>query len=279
MSIKKPWLPALGLILLLALSACLPRMQQPAPPQAQVQNFQLISLDPFTGRADFQLDLKISNPNAFDLPLLESTLTLYFDDASIPFDLPEMTIRAAGFEVVPTRISVPLAEATAGLAKLLRGGPVRLRISGRSKVNVGPLPINIGPYTLLDQTVRLELSFAMPTFKLLPGQSSLSLSGGTLEVAVAFQVTNTNPIGFYLRGPVALVIGGRQVASAGLDVPLRPRQSSTGRLVFRLGLSEVPGAAAGLVAGLQLEVRGGLKAEIPGLWQQGLELLMGGRVR
>jgi len=254
-------------------------MQQPAPPQAQVQNFQLISLDPFTGRADFQLDLKISNPNAFDLPLLESTLTLYFDDASIPFDLPEMTIRAAGFEVVPTRISVPLAEATAGLAKLLRGGPVRLRISGRSKVNVGPLPINIGPYTLLDQTVRLELSFAMPTFKLLPGQSSLSLSGGTLEVAVAFQVTNTNPIGFYLRGPVALVIGGRQVASAGLDVPLRPRQSSTGRLVFRLGLSEVPGAAAGLVAGLQLEVRGGLKAEIPGLWQQGLELLMGGRVR
>jgi len=84
--------------LLVVLAGCLPG-QEPAPPKAQVQNFQLLSVDPFSDSARFALDLKISNPNNFDLPLQESTLTLYFGSAQIPFDLPQMTIPAAGFEI------------------------------------------------------------------------------------------------------------------------------------------------------------------------------------
>ncbi|WP_457629958.1 LEA type 2 family protein [Oceanithermus sp.] len=275
---KAKWLLG-SVVLLILLAGCLPRLQEPLPPRAQVQNFQLLSVDPFSDNAQFALDLKISNPNNFELPLLESTLTLYFGDARIPFDLPRMTIPASGFETVPTRVTVPLAASAREVQRLLAGETVRVRITGKMKAELGPVPVTLGPFTLLDENVRVDLRFAAPSFKLAPERSSLALSGSRLRVTVGFQVTNPNPLGFYLRGPVQLVIAGRPVASAGVDLPLRPRQSGMGELVFDVNLSEVPGAAAAVLAGLQVEVRGGVKAEIPGIWQQGLDLLLGGRIR
>ncbi len=271
------WILGLAALLVL-LAGCLPRLQEPLPPRAQVQNFQLLSVDPFSDSAQFALDLKITNPNTFDLPLLESTLTLYFGDARIPFDLPAMTIPAAGFEIVPTRVTVPLAASAQEVHNLLTGETVRIRITGKMKAKLGPVPVTLGPFTLLDENVRVDLSFAMPSFKVLPERSSLALAGSQLRVTVGFQVTNPNPLGFYLRGPVELVIAGRPVARAGVDIPLRPRQSGMGELVFAVNLAEVPGAATAVLAGLQVEVRGGVKAEIPGVWQQAMDLLLGGRI-
>ncbi|WP_457638245.1 LEA type 2 family protein [Oceanithermus sp.] len=257
----------------------MPRLQEPLPPRAQVQNFQLLSVDPFADTATFSLDLKISNPNTFDLPLLESTLTLYFGEAKVPVDLPQMTIPASGFQVVPTRVSVPLKASAVEVQKLLAGEKVRVRITGRMKAKLGPVPLTLGPFTLLDENVSVNLRFATPSFKILPEQSSLSLSGSQLRVTVGFQVTNPNPLGFYLRGPVELVVGGKPLARVALDMPLRPRQSGNGELVFAVNLADVPGAATAVLAGLQIEVRGGVKAEIPGIWQQALDFLLGGRIR
>ncbi|GEM_PF-1813223 len=276
---KKAILPLLAAALLAVLSACLPSAGGPQPPQARVQSFQLLSVDPFSGEASFAMQLKVSNPNSFELPLLDSTMTLYFGDAQIPFELPQMTIPPAGFEVVPTRINVPLAQTAGSISKLLRGDEVRLRITGKAAAKLGPVPLQLGPFTLLDETVRVNLSFAMPRFEIDAANSSLALSGARLRITVAFRVTNPNPIGFTLRGPVALLIGGREVGSAVLDAALRPQQTSPGQLVFSVNVTEVPGAAAALLSGLQVEVRGGVNAEIPGIWRQALDLLLSGRVR
>ncbi len=273
---KTVWM-LVGLVLVLA--ACVPGVQKPEPPQARVESFDLVSVDPFSGEARFALRLRLTNPNAFELPLLESRLTLHFDRARLPFDLPAVTLPAAGFEIVPTTLVVPLADTAEGVGRLLAGDPVRLRITGRVRAEVGPVPVELGPFTLLDQTVQIDLRFAAPRFELDPGQSRLSLSGGRLEVVVGFRVANPNPVGFYLRGPLGLVVGGRTVAEAELDLPLHPRQSSGGQLVFRVNLSEVPGAAAAVVSGLRLQLSGAVRAEVPGVWEQLLEVAFGGRVR
>lgn len=270
---------ALLVVLALVLAACVPGVKKPEPPQARVEGFDLISVDPFSGEARFALRLRLTNPNAFELPLLESQLALTFDRARLPFDLPAVTLPPAGFEVVETRLTVPLAESAEGVGKLLRGEAVRLRVDGRVRVQAGPVPLDLGPFTLLDENVRVDLRFALPRFAIDPAQSRLRIRGATLEVAVGFQVTNPNPIGFYLRGPLGLVIGGSPVAEAVLDVPLRPRQSGSGVLTFRVDLARVPGAAAALVTGLPVELSGAVRAEVPGVWQTLLDVAFAGRVR
>ena len=269
------WLAVLALVL----AACVPGVKKPEPPQARVEGFDLIGVDPFSGEARFALRLRLSNPNAFELPLLESQLALTFDRARLPFDLPAVTLPPAGFERVETRITVPLAESAEGVGKLLRGEAVRLRVDGRVRVQAGPVPLDLGPFTLLDENVRVDLRFTLPRFTIDPGQSRLRLGGGALEVVVGFQITNPNPIGFYLRGPLGLVIGGNTVAEAVLDVPLRPRQSGSGVLTFRVDLARVPGAAAALVTGLPVELSGAVRAEVPGVWQTLLDVAFAGRVR
>ncbi|XOB97506.1 hypothetical protein ACMC9I_06100 [Deinococcota bacterium DY0809b] len=269
------WLAVLALVL----AACVPGVKKPEPPQARVEGFDLIGVDPFSGEARFALRLRLSNPNAFELPLLESQLALTFDRARLPFDLPAVTLPPAGFERVETRITVPLDESAEGVGKLLRGEAVRLRVDGRVRVQAGPVPLDLGPFTLLDENVRVDLRFTLPRFTIDPGQSRLRLRGGALEVVVGFQITNPNPIGFYLRGPLGLVIGGNTVAEAVLDVPLRPRQSGSGVLAFRVDLARVPGAAAALVTGLPVELSGAVRAEVPGVWQTLLDVAFAGRVR
>ncbi|ADR36658.1 hypothetical protein Ocepr_1201 [Oceanithermus profundus DSM 14977] len=270
---------ALLAVLALVLAACVPGVKKPEPPQARVEGFDLISVDPFSGEARFALRLRLTNPNAFELPLLESQLALTFDRARLPFDLPAVTLPPAGFEVVETRLTVPLAESAEGVGKLLGGEAVRLRVDGRVRVQAGPVPLDLGPFTLLDENVRVDLRFALPRFTIDPAQSRLRIRDATLEVVVGFQVTNPNPIGFYLRGPLGLVIGGNTVAEAVLDVPLRPRQSGSGVLAFRVDLARVPGAAAALVTGLPVELSGAVRAEVPGVWQTLLDVAFAGRVR
>lgn len=274
---NKPWL-LLGL-LAFALAACVPGVQKPEPPQARVEAFRLESLDPFTGKASFALRLRVRNPNAFELPLLASRLTLSFDRAQLPFDLPATTLPAAGFQILDTQLEVPLADTAEGMGKLLRGEPLRLRLSGKVRAQVGPVPVGLGPLTLLDENVRLDFHFAAPHFELEPAQSRLRIAGSSLEVAVGFRVANPNPVGFYLKGPVGLLIAGQNVAEAALDLPLLPRQTGPGRLVFRVDLAKIPGAAAALATGLPVELNGALRAEVPGVWQQLFEVAFGGRVR
>jgi len=270
---------AVGLLgLLLVLAACVPT-QKPVPPQARVEGFQLISVDPFADEARFALRLRVSNPNAFELPMLESRLTLHFGAASLPFDLPAVTLPPSGFEIVDAELRVPLGATAQEVGHLLSGEPVRLRITGTVKASLGPVPLSLGPMTLLDEDVRVDLRFATPRFEIVPERSRLTLSGSVVEVVVGFQALNPNPVGFYLRGPFQLVVGGRSVAETSLDLPLRPRQAGAGELRFRVNLTEIPGAAAALVTGLPVELRGGLKAEVPGVWSQLLDVFFGGRVR
>jgi len=274
---KARWL--LGLVLLALLAGCLPGVQEPLPPKAQVKDFRLLSVDPFSDSAEFEMDLNISNPNGFELPLLDSTMTLYFGQAQLPFELPAMTIPAGGSQVITTRITVPMTATAKEVQNLLAGEAVRVRITGKVRAELGPVPLDLGPFTLLDQNVKINLSFAVPSFKLLTDQSQLSLSGSQLRIKIGFQVTNPNPLGFYLRGPVELLVSGKPVAATEVDVPLRPRQSSVGTLEFAVNLTQIPGAATAVLSGLQVEVRGGIKAEIPGIWQQALDLLLGGKIR
>ena len=54
---------------LVLLAGCVPQQARPQPPQVELVSFSLVSLDPFTGFADLDVRLRLTNPNSFTLPL------------------------------------------------------------------------------------------------------------------------------------------------------------------------------------------------------------------
>lgn len=246
----KPFLPAMLLGLALLLGACVPQAVRPQAPQVELLQFNLVSIDPFSGRGEFDVRLRLTNTNSFTLPLLDSTLTAELGGSQFRLTLPALEIPAGASREAQTRLVVPLVEGTRVLASLLGGQNTRFRLLGELRVQLGPAVVPIGPVTLLDRDVRIQFAFQLPTIRI----AEIRLDG--LAIRLVLEVENPNPIGFTLEGPLRLLIGGRSVAESTLNLGLGPNGRNRGEL--RLGLSGLPGAGG-------VSVNLGLIARIPGI--------------
>jgi len=252
----------LGLALMLG--ACVPQAVRPQAPQVELLQFNLVSLDPFGGRGEFDVRLRLTNPNPFTLPLLDSTLTAELGGAAFRLSLPALEIPSGASREAQTRLVVPVVEGTRALASLVSGQSTRFRLLGELRAQLGPAVVPIGPVTLVDREVRLQFAFQLPTIRL----AEVRLDGPAIRLVL--EVENPNPIGFTLEGPLRLLVGGRSVAESGFSLGLAPSGRNRGEL--RLGLSGLPG-----VGGVSVDLR--LAARIPGILERPVVQVLQGILR
>ncbi len=248
----------------LILSGCVPQVVRPQPPAVELLGFNLISLDPFSGKADFDVRLRLTNPNSFTLPLLDSTITAELGGTQFRLSVPAVDLPTNSPREVQTRLTVPVVEGTRALAALVSGQSIRLRLLGELQVRLGPATVPVGPFTLVDRDVQLQLAFQLPTIRIV----SLGLDG--LALRVLLEVQNPNPIGFSMTGPLRVLVGGQSVAQTTLNLPLTPGGSSRGE--FRLGLTGFPG-----MGGISLDL--GLTARVPGILERPVAQVLQGFLR
>ncbi|WP_300967780.1 hypothetical protein [Meiothermus sp.] len=252
------------LVCLGLLGACAPRITQPQPPQVELLQFSLVSVDPFSGRAEFDLQLRLTNPNPFTLPLLESALTAELGGLQLRLALPALEILPGAGREVQTRLVVPVVEGARVLANLLGGQSARLRLLGELRVQLGPAVVPIGPLTLVERDVRVQFTFQPPTLRL----AEVRLEGPAIRLLL--EAENPNPVGFTLEGPLRILVGGRSVAEGGLSLGLGPGGRSRGE--FRLSLLGLPGTG-----GVSVEL--GLSARIPGVLDRSVVQVLQGFLR
>lgn len=250
--------------LALLLSACVPQAVRPQAPQVELLQFNLVSIDPFNGRGEFDVRLRLTNTNSFTLPLLDSTVTAELGGSQFRLTLPALEIPAGASREAQTRLVVPLVEGTRALASLVGGQATRFRLLGELRVQLGPAVVPIGPVTLLDREVRIQFTFRLPTIRLV----EIRLDG--LAIRLVLEVENPNPIGFTLEGPLRLLVGGRSVAESAFSLGLGPNGRNRGEL--RLGLSGLPG-----VGGVSVDL--GLSARIPGILDRPVVQVLQGVLR
>ena len=239
--------------ILLTLTACVPQAARPQPPQVQLLTFNLISLDPFAGRGEFNVSLRLTNTNGFTLPLLDSTLTVELAGAQFRMSLPSVEIPSGQSRDVQTRLTIPLVEGTRALASLVGGQNTRFRLLGEMRVQLLGQGITVGPATFVDRDVQIALNFSLPQLRV----TGVRLDG--LSLVFGIQAVNNNLIGFALQGPMRVSIGGREVGQAGLNLNLAPGQTNQGE--FRVQLTGLPGFGG-------LSVQTNFRALIPGIFDR-----------
>lgn len=260
----RPLLRGMLLGMALLLGACVPQVVKPQAPQVELLQFNLVSIDPFSGRGEFDLRLRLTNSNSFTLPLLESTLTAELGGTQFRLTLPALEIPSGASREAQTRLVVPIVEGSRALASLLGGQSTRFRLMGELRAQLGPAVVPIGPVTLVDRDVRIQFAFQLPVIRI----AEIRLDG--LAVRLLLEVENPNPIGFTLEGPLRLLIGGRSVAESAFSLGLAPNGRSRGEL--RLGLSGLPGAG-----GVSVDL--GLTARIPGILDRPVVQVLQGVLR
>jgi hypothetical protein len=253
------------LSLALVICACIPQAVRPSAPQVELLQFALLSLDPFSGNAQFDVQLRLTNPNSFALPLLDSAITAELGGAGFRLNLPPVELPASGgARVVPTRLTVPVVQGTAALASLVAGNQTRFRLLGELKVQLGPAVIPIGPVTLLDRNVQISLAFSPPALRI----TGIRLDG--LSLVVGLEALNNNVLGFVLQGPLRLQLGGREVAQAVFNSNLAPGQTSQSEVRMQLSGIPFPGAVS---------IQSDLRASIPGIFDRPVSQLLQGILR
>lgn len=250
--------------LALILGACIPQAVRPQAPQVELLQFNLVSIDPFSGRGEFEVRLRLTNTNSFTLPLLDSTVTAELGGSQFRLTLPALEIPSGASRETQTRLVVPIAEGTRALASLVSGQNTRLRLLGELRVQLGPTVVPMGPVTLVDRDVRIQLAFQLPTIRI----AEIRLDG--LAIRLVLEVENPNPIGFTLEGPLRILIGGRSVAESVFNLGLAPGGRSRNEL--RLALSGLPGAG-----GVSVDL--GLNARIPGILDRPVTQVLQGILR
>ncbi|PZA07384.1 MULTISPECIES: LEA type 2 family protein [unclassified Meiothermus] len=254
-----------ALLLSLAfLAGCFPQQVRPQPPQVELVSFTLVSLDPFTGFADLDVRLRLTNPNGFTLPLLDSTLSAELAGAGFSLTLPALELPSNTPRETQARLRVPIAQGVQALASLVSGRPTRFRLQGELQARLGPVNVPIGPFTLVDRDVTVSFSFIPPALRLV----EIRFEGGVFKLVL--EVQNPNPIGFNLEGPVRLLIGGRSVAEANAQIASRPGSASRGELSVRL--QGFPGLG-------NVQVQANLVARIPGILERPVVQLLEGAPR
>ena len=119
----------IGLCVLLLLPACA-QYDNALPPQVSLADIKLLNTGLLS--QDMQIDLKVRNPNNFDLPLEGLTFALDLNDSrfSEGFTNESVTIPRLGEATIPVRASTGLLDLLNQALVLGRGGDLNYRITG-----------------------------------------------------------------------------------------------------------------------------------------------------
>jgi len=269
------WL--LGTALLALAGACAPLKRQVAPPAARLVDAELLALDPFADRMALSLLVELTNPNPFDLPLLESELGVRLGELATTAALPRLTLPARGRARAALEVRTGLASAAGVAAELISGRSLPLVVSGRLRVEAFGQGVWLGPYTLLRDRVRLAVALAPPRIE--PIAAEVRLGFGTLEFAVRYRAKNVVPVGFVLDGALLARVAGYRLGEAPIRFELPPAGEREGVFLLRVPLSAVPGAARALSGGAPFELAGRARLLVPGVVERTFDLGLSGVVR
>lgn len=122
------WARGAAAVLLLALAAC--GSADPVPPQVRVVDLRMLESSVFEQR--FEIDLRIGNPNDFDLPLdgLTFDLEVNGEDFARGFSNQRVTVPRLGEERLTVTASTTLIELVRQMQLLAERGDLSYRISG-----------------------------------------------------------------------------------------------------------------------------------------------------
>ncbi len=266
----------LGLLLLLGLFACAPRQGQLAAPKARLLGSELLAVDPFQDRLSLRLQLELSNPNPFDLPLLESELTARLGDWSTRAMLPSLTLPKNGRTQVSLLLEGSLYGAAKTVADLLSGQELPLSLTGKLWVEALGQRMALGPYTLLQDRVRFDLALTPPEIH--PLKTEVKLGFGTLTFQVRFLAKNRLPVGYRLEGALLAEVGGFPLGEAPLSLNLPPLGEEEGSLGLTVSLVSLPGIVQAVKNGTDYQLAGTLRAVIPGIWDRPLQIRLAGHL-
>ncbi len=270
------FIPA-ALVLALFLAACAPRLVRPAAPRAELTGIELVTLDPFADRFAVRLRLRVTNPNAFDLPVTGSELTVRLGGWTAKGTLPALTLPAQGVRETAVPVESGLTPAASVARAFFQGRSLPLALTARLRVEALGQRIWLGPYTLLQDRVRLPLRLVPP--KLTLRSASVSIGPGQLALKVRFFVENPLPVGFSLKGRLAARVAGSPVGALPLDLRLSPLAREAEEVRLELPLSAIPGAAQALAGGAPFALSGELRAEVPGIYAASLPFELSGSAR
>ncbi len=269
------WTIGLGL-LALVLAACAPRLVTPQPPKAELTGVELVRVDPFADVLELRLDLALKNPNAFDLPLLDSELTVKLGALEARARLPRMTLPAGGEAPASIRVTLPLSRAPDTARRLINGEALPLTITARVRVEAMGMRFWLGPYVLLRD--RVQLSFRLTPPRIALQGVELNLSGGELALTLVLRVDNDLPVGFLLAGAGQVELAGEPLGTLPLELRLPPRGSELSRLTLRVPLYRIPGIVARARSGAPLALRGRITLALPGVLSRSFALELTGRL-
>ncbi len=267
----------LALPLTLSLTACFPRTSGLVQaPRIEVEDTTLERLNPpglgVEAGATLGLKLKITNPNPYGLSLNRVQGKFFLDGVeTVNVDLPGFAVAPAGSSSLKTEINLPLNEATLSkLVKVVRGGSVTYRLDGTVTLDAGLLgKPTLGPYTVLQGRLENVPLLAAPNFRFRPDLGRFTVGFDGLTVELGLEVQNPNVLGFRLRAPLELKIGGQTVAGASLDSVVAAKASSVSYLTFRLDPLKIPGAL--LSGALNFSLSGTPTLSAPGFGEQAFQ--------
>jgi len=129
-----------GIVLIVALVSC----GKPQPPQyAGYQNFRIEKAD--LSNSVLASDIKLYNPNAYNLNLKSASLDVYFNDKFLGHSSLDslIVLPAKDTAVFPLRMTASPKEILRNSAKLLFNPDVKIRITGSAKAGRGGFYINV----------------------------------------------------------------------------------------------------------------------------------------
>lgn len=150
-----------GLVLMYALTGC----SKPLAPQyAGYENFRL-------EKASFSdnilaSDIKLYNPNSYDLKLKSASLDVYFNDKFLGCSTLDslIVLPAKDTAIFPLRLTASAKDILSNTAKLLLNPDVKIRLAGSAKAGRGSFFINV-PIEY-EGTQRIDLKQLITSFNL-----------------------------------------------------------------------------------------------------------------
>ncbi len=129
-----------GIVTIFLLASC----SKPLPPQyAGYQNFRLekASLD----NTIFASDIKLYNPNSYNLQLKSAALDVYFNDKFLGHSALDslIVLPAKDTAIFPLRLTASAKDILSNSARLLLNPDVKIRIAGTAKAGRGGFYINV----------------------------------------------------------------------------------------------------------------------------------------
>jgi LEA14-like dessication related protein len=149
-----------GIALVLLLVSC----GKPQPPQyAGYQNFRIEKAS--FNNSVLASDIKLYNPNAYNLNLKSASLDVYFNDKFLGHSSLDslIVLPAKDTAVFPLRMTASAKDILSNSAKLLLNPDVKIRITGSAKAGRGGFYINV-PINY-EGTQRIDLRELISSYK------------------------------------------------------------------------------------------------------------------